>query len=334
LRQKPGDWPGGFEIEQKDIRIKELTAQMSDADFWADRQSADRTIKELGELQDLLGAYRVVADNIAVLEREHDDELFFKTRRMFRALEVRTLFTGTYDVRSAIVSIYPGAGGEDATDWARMLFEMYENYAKRREWKTVILDDAPNRRTLEVRGEYAYGYLKREAGVHRLVRISPFSAQHLRHTSFALVEVVPELPTEDASKLVIPEAHLKWEFSRAGGPGGQNVNKVETAVRVTHVPTGIVAASRAERAQAQNRERALSLLKAKIAHQMETHHIQELSALRTNVKPDFGHAIRHYVLHPYKLVKDDRTKVETSGAEQVLSGDLDLFVEAQIEMLA
>lgn len=231
-----------------------------------------------------------------------------------------------------MLSIYPGAGGEDAEDWARMLFLMYEQYAKSRGWKPTLLDDNPKHRACEIKGVYAYGYLKREAGVHRLVRISPFSAQKLRHTSFALVEVVPDLPAHEESKIQIPEKDLKFEFSRSGGPGGQNVNKVETAVRVTHLPTGLVAGSRAERSQAQNRERAVKFLKAKLFQLMEREQVKELEKLRTKVKPEWGNQIRSYVLNPYQLVKDHRTEVETTRAHEVLGGDLDKFIEAEVEL--
>lgn len=307
---------------------------MSDADFWANRALADQTIKELGELQDLVNKFQEVEQNLVSLEMSFDEPVFYETRRLFRALELATLFTGKYDGRSATLSVYPGAGGDDATDWAKMLFEMYMGFAKRREWKTVVLDDSPNRRTMEIRGDHAYGWLKREAGVHRLVRISPFSSQKLRHTSFALVEVIPDLPVQDASQLDIPDRDLKVEFSRAGGPGGQNVNKVETAVRIVHIPTGLVSSSRAERSQAQNRERALVLLKAKILHLMEEHHTKEFETLRTKVKPEWGSQLRSYVLNPYQLVKDHRTETETSQVDKVLAGDLDIFIESEVELLS
>lgn len=311
---------------------------MANAAFWQNRVAADEAIRELGILNDLAARYREIESGITALAAaakagNFEEDRFYELKKQFRDFELKQLFTGRYDVQAAVLSVFPGAGGEDAEDWARMLGLMYENYAKRRGWKLRVIDDNIRSRTVEIRGEYAYGYLKKESGVHRLVRISPFSPKKLRHTSFALVEVVPDLPPLIESKLQIPEKDLKFEFYRSGGPGGQNVNKVETAVRVTHLPTGLAVSSQAQRSQAQNREYALKLLKAKLFNLMEKEKVGEVSALRTKVKPEWGNQIRSYVLNPYQMVKDHRTEAETAKVDGVLAGDLDLFIEAELEML-
>ncbi|PIR68421.1 hypothetical protein COU49_00970 [Candidatus Nomurabacteria bacterium CG10_big_fil_rev_8_21_14_0_10_35_16] len=241
---------------------------------------------------------------------------------MFKSL------TGKYDKGHAHIAIFPGVGGEDAKDWAVMLLKMYIKYAEKRDWKTSFVDG----HTIDVKGEYAYGFLQKETGVHRLVRISPFDSKKLRHTSFALVEVLPELPHLDAEKLKIPSEDLKFETSRSSGPGGQNVNKRDTAVRVVHIPTGLNAASQNERSQAQNKEKAIKLLKSKLFKLMEEKEEKVLSNLRTHVKPEWGSQIRSYVLHPYQQVKDHRTNTVNHQPEKVLDGELDKFIEAELEL--
>ncbi len=243
---------------------------------------------------------------------------------------------------AAFLNITPGAGCGRRADWTGMLLQMYLKYAASRGWKTRLIDESLSdfqsktgrqplkNAAVEISGDYAYGYLKNESGVHRLVRISPFSPKKLRHTSFALVEILPELPAMDENSISIPEDDLKVDLFRSSGPGGQNVNKVETAVRITHLPTGLSVASQVERSQSQNRARALSLLKAKLFQLMTANQVKELSALKIKVKPEWGSQIRSYVIHPYHLIKDHRTDTETNRVDDVLAGDLDEFIDAEL----
>jgi len=328
---------------------------MSDSDLWKNREIADAKIKELGELNDLIRCLDKIEKDLNDLKSEHSDKfvdsdvfvILDRIQNKLRQLEIERLFTGKYDKQSAIISIHAGAGGDDAEDWTGMLYEMYFKFCEKRGWKTKIIDESladfqskTKRRpvkdiTFEVKGDYTYGYLKKEAGVHRLVRISPFSPEKKRHTSFALVEILPDIEDlrgldTDLRRMEIPESDLKIEFSRSSGPGGQNVNKVETAVRIVHLPTGLSAASQVERSQAQNRERAMNVLKAKLLKLMEDKEIKEFNELKVKVKPVWGSQIRSYVLQPYQLVKDHRNGVETSQVDEVLNGNLDLFVESDI----
>jgi len=317
-------------IEDKKNRVKELEFEFSDSDFWKDKEKADIKIKEIGELNDLIKKFDEIESEFKNLDKFADSDEFAvldRVRAKIRHLEMETIFFGKYDKGAAIISIYAGAGGEDAGDWTKMLFNMYVKFCERRGWQAKVIDE----NVLEVKGNYAYGYLKKESGVHRLVRISPFSAEKKRHTSFALVEILPEFKeSEGKESFKIPEDDLRIEFSRSSGPGGQNMNKVETAVRIVHLPTNLSAASQSERSQSQNRGKAMNLLKAKLLKLMEENEIEEINNLKVKVKPEWGSQIRSYVLNPYKLVKDHRSGVETGQIENVLAGDLDLFVESDI----
>jgi len=277
------------------------------------------------------------------LKEEFSEAKAEELRRKLEKKELEVFLSGKYDKGNAILSIHAGAGGQDAQDWATMLLRMYERYAVSKGFKTRILHQSfgeaggPEGRigtkqvTLEIKGKFVYGLFKKETGIHRLVRISPFSPQKLRHTSFALVEVLPEIKIEESEIKIRPE-DLKIEFYRASGPGGQYVNKRETAVRITHLPTQIVVSCQSERLQGENRKRAEALLLSKLSQLEEEKKKQEISKIKgEKVSIGWGNQIRSYVLHPYKLVKDLRTGVETSKVEEVLDGNLEEFITAEIK---
>jgi len=277
------------------------------------------------------------------LEIETEENLE-KIEEHIEKQEFKIFLSGKYDKNNAILEIYSGVGGQDSQDWATMLLRMYERYCATRNWKTNILHQSfgesggPEGRigtksvTLEIKGSYAYGFLKKETGVHRLVRQSPFNAKSLRQTSFALVNVLPELKDNDFSVEIKPD-DLKIDTFKASGPGGQYVNKTESAIRITHIPTGIVVASQSERMQQKNRETAMKILYAKLYQLKEEQHAKEIKDIKgEEISASWGNQIRSYVLHPYKMVKDLRTQYETSNAEKVLDGDLENFITAELKL--
>jgi peptide chain release factor 2 len=341
-----------LDLEKKKKQISELEQEMSQPDFWSDQDRAKKQSQELSLLKQViesLGRVQQMTDDLKAytdLAKEGEDsqieqelrKLAKELEHLLDSLELETYFSGTYDQFPALLSIHSGQGGTEAMDWASMLQRMYMRYFERKEWKFEMLDESRGEEagikscTFLVRAPFAYGYLKGEAGTHRLVRLSPFNADSLRQTSFSGVEVMPYIDDTDKTVELNPD-DLDWEFTRAGGHGGQNVNKVNSAVVLTHKPTGIIVETREQRYQEQNRKLALSILKSKLAEIEEQKSREEMARVKGDHKiAGWGNQIRNYVLHPYHLVKDVRTQVETSDTESVLDGDLDQFIQAEIKL--
>lgn len=339
---------GCFEIEKKQNEIARLEKEVLQSSFWQDKERAQKIITELNQLKSIFESWTKLKEKeeelcgFLDLMEEEDSHLLEGILKDFNILkqdidnlELATVLSGPYDRHNAIFSIHSGAGGVEACDWADMLLRMYLRWMEKRDFKPEIVDVLPGQEagiknvTLIVTGDYAYGYLKGETGVHRLVRISPFDANKRRHTSFASVDVIPEI--EDV-KVEIKDEDLKIETFRSSGPGGQHMQKTSSAVRITHVPTGITTSCESDRSQFRNKEKAMKVLKARLfelEQKKKKEQIQKLRGEREQIS--WGNQIRSYVLEPYQMIKDLRTNIQTGNVSQVLDGDLDMFIEGYLK---
>jgi peptide chain release factor 2 len=336
-----------FDVPGKEKEIVQLEKQSAAADFWNDTNNAKHIMRALTEKKRTVDEWRTIereladVSELAALSSEDETMMAEVTADLDKiairldAMELEAAFTGEFDSRNAILSLHAGAGGTESQDWVEMLLRMYLRWAENRGYQAEILESTPGEEagiktvTVAVSGDYAYGYLKSEHGVHRLVRLSPYDADHARHTSFALVEVMPE--AEGGVDVVIDPEDLKIEFFRSSGPGGQHMQKSSTAVRITHIPSGLVVSAQSERSQHQNKEIGMRILQSRLLDAELRKQAEERARIKgKRINAGWGNQIRSYVLHPYRLVKDHRTDYETGNTDAVLAGDLDNFIYAYL----
>lgn len=333
-------------LSGKKERLKKLEKESLEKDFWKNNERAQKIMKEIEGIKREIDTARSLTEDVdSLLELynsvDNSEELlddYEEIHKKIKDFEKLKFLSGKYDNKDALLSIYAGQGGTEANDWTEMLMRMYKKYADSKGWKYKVEEiESGNEAgishvSMRISGEYVYGLLKKEHGTHRLVRVSPFNAQGLRQTTFAGVEVIPAIDKIDKD-IEIPESDIEFKAVRSSGPGGQKVNKTSSAVQITHKPTGITVNSSTQRSQAQNRENAMNILKSKLARILEEERTEKIEDVKGDYKKaSWGNQIRNYILHPYKLVKDLRTNVESNDPESVLDGKLDPFIEAQLRI--
>ncbi len=337
-----------FDLPKKIQQLGTLESESEDPDLWNDRINAQKVMKKIVDLRDEIKGWEKFAEQINQAKEiaelgdesfraELESEIDLISKEM-DSRELKTLLSGRYDHGNALLSIHAGAGGTDSQDWAEMLQRMYLRWADQNHYSSEILDQSAGEEagiksvTIAISGDYAYGYLKSEKGVHRLVRLSPFDSAHRRHTSFAQVEILPDIDEED-EEITFSQDEVRLDVFKSSGAGGQNVQKNSTAVRLLHIPTGIIVTCQNERSQLQNRENAFRVLRAKLREIKREEQEKELALLRGNYqKAEWGSQIRSYVLHPYQLAKDHRTDFEVGNVNSVLNGELEGFIQAYLKM--
>ncbi|EKY4025080.1 peptide chain release factor 2 [Listeria innocua] len=347
--QQIKDFRGSLDLDSMEVRIAELEDQMLDSNFWNDQQAAQKVINESNGYKETYQAFHTLEEeqesmeiSLELLKEEADEDLQAELEKDIKAymatiseFELKLMLSDPYDKNNAILELHPGAGGTESQDWGSMLLRMYQRWSEKKGFKVEMLDYQAGDEagiksvTLLIKGHNAYGYLKAEKGVHRLVRISPFDSSGRRHTSFVSVDVMPEL--DDDIEIEVRTEDLKIDTYRATGAGGQHINTTDSAVRMTHIPSGIVVTCQSERSQLKNREQAMKMLKTKLYQKEQEEKERELAEIRGEQKEiGWGSQIRSYVFHPYSMVKDHRTNYETGNIQAVMDGDLDDFINAYL----